>query len=243
MLAVAAAVAPSSALAAPQTVSILDDGYVPATVTVDRGDIVTWVNNGANLHTVTADEGTAMESGEMQRGGVFATKFDKAGRYPYHDDVNPKLTGVVVVLDTAQPASTDSSATTTEATPLQAAETRRAAAGRATSYGSSSARSRSLLPPAASSSSSRGAVARTTNPYRSGFYADRSSGRNRTRSVSTAISAPESKSTRASPAPMASRVPASPGTTIVSPAPTETTSTRAPAGAPIASRDNRCFAP
>jgi plastocyanin len=120
VLAVAAVVAPSSALAAPQTVSILDDGYVPATVTVDRGDIVTWVNNGANLHTVTSDEGTAMESGEMQRGGVFATKFDKAGRYRYHDEVDPKLTGVVVVLDTAQPASTASSAATTEVTPLQA---------------------------------------------------------------------------------------------------------------------------
>jgi plastocyanin len=107
VLVVAGALVPS-ALAAPETVTIFDTGYVPRSVTVDRGDVVTWINNGADLHTVTSDEGTTMASGQMERGGVYATMFDKPGRYPYHDDLNPDLRAVVVVRDTAAPpASTE----------------------------------------------------------------------------------------------------------------------------------------
>jgi plastocyanin len=113
----------SSALAAPQTVSILDTGYIPETVTVDRGDIVTWVNNGADLHTVSSDEGTEMESGEMERGGVFAAQFDEPGRFPYHDDLDPDLRGVVVVRDTAvaTPTSTEPPPPAGTVTPSEAA--------------------------------------------------------------------------------------------------------------------------
>lgn len=68
-------------------VSVEDNRFVPATLTVSVGDSVTWCFNGRNIHTVT--EGTLgnptplFDSGN-KNSGSFGYRFTSAGTFPYH---------------------------------------------------------------------------------------------------------------------------------------------------------------
>jgi plastocyanin len=61
--------------------------FVPGTITVKVGDTVTWTNDGAVPHTVTAVDGT-FDSGTadkpIEAGKDFKFTFTKAGKYPYY---------------------------------------------------------------------------------------------------------------------------------------------------------------
>jgi plastocyanin len=81
-----------------QTVAIRDDGFSPATVTIHRGDVVTWTNRGERRHMIVSDDGKTMKSDALDPGAAFATLFEKAGTFRYHDPLAPRLRGTVVVL-------------------------------------------------------------------------------------------------------------------------------------------------
>jgi plastocyanin len=104
--AVIAAVAAQGALASDRTVSIVDFGYQPASVTIDQGDTVTWKNDGKTQHTVTSDDGKTMDSGPLDPGNEFATRFLKGGTYSYHCSIHPQMQGTVVVLAAKVPTAT-----------------------------------------------------------------------------------------------------------------------------------------
>ncbi len=79
--------APGTAPAAPSAdggvqVSMADDHYVPATMTVPVGTTVTWTNNGLDLHTATSFDGL-FDSGTLQPGESFSYTFDQPGEYRY----------------------------------------------------------------------------------------------------------------------------------------------------------------
>jgi len=73
--------------AAPVAVSIVEPPlkppptwtYEPKVVTVNVGTKVTWTNNGAVVHTVTADDGKTFESGNMAAKATFS--FTPSARY------------------------------------------------------------------------------------------------------------------------------------------------------------------
>ncbi|MDQ3881118.1 MAG: cupredoxin domain-containing protein, partial [Chloroflexota bacterium] len=69
--------------AADTSVTIVDDAFQPASVTISVGDTVTWVNTGDHPHTVTADDGS-FDSGELDTGGTFSHTFTSAGTFGYH---------------------------------------------------------------------------------------------------------------------------------------------------------------
>ena len=80
----------------PNTVSIINMTFTPATITVTAGTTVTWKNNDNMTHTVTADD-DSYDSGNIGAGGSFSKKFSIAGTYPYHCSIHPSMTGKVVV--------------------------------------------------------------------------------------------------------------------------------------------------
>jgi plastocyanin len=86
------------------TVSITDTGFEPATVTVAPGTTVTFVNNGQAAHWPASnphpthtglpgfDALKALATGES-----YSFTFTKVGTWGYHDHLNPRVGGTVVV--------------------------------------------------------------------------------------------------------------------------------------------------
>lgn len=66
------------------TVSMEDNFFEPANITVEPGTTVTWVQNGNNPHTTTSYDGL-WDSGMIEggSGGTFSFTFDEPGTYDY----------------------------------------------------------------------------------------------------------------------------------------------------------------
>lgn len=67
------------------TVSMEDNFFEPANITVEPGTTVTWVQNGANGHTTTSDDGL-WDSGLIDGGSgeSYSFTFDEPGTFNYH---------------------------------------------------------------------------------------------------------------------------------------------------------------
>lgn len=68
--------------AAAQKIVLVDNRFQPTMLTVPAGTTVAWINNGANLHTVSALDG-GFESGSIPPGKAFVYTFTKPGTYQY----------------------------------------------------------------------------------------------------------------------------------------------------------------
>ena len=85
---------PIPALAAPasNTTVTIDDvsGYQPSMLTIKAGQIVTWTNKGANVHTVSSNSGyiPAFDSGGLGGGQSFSVTFPIPGSYGYHSQTD-----------------------------------------------------------------------------------------------------------------------------------------------------------
>lgn len=78
------------------SVSIKNYAFSAATVTVASGTTVTWTNNDAVTHTVTADDGS-FDSGNIAPGATFSHKFSTAATVNYHCNIHTTMKGSVVV--------------------------------------------------------------------------------------------------------------------------------------------------
>lgn len=79
-------------------ISIFDNGYNPATLTVPVGTTISWVNNGVAPHTVT-DRAGRFDSGILNRGQTYRRTFNQAGTYEYFCTIHPGMTARIVVTD------------------------------------------------------------------------------------------------------------------------------------------------
>lgn len=73
--------------------------FQPATVRVDAGGQVTWVNcepPGTPQHTST-DDGGAWDSGLLETGDTYSFTFPTAGTFTYHCELHPGMTAQVQV--------------------------------------------------------------------------------------------------------------------------------------------------
>lgn len=78
--------AEKAAAAMPQpanAVTLSNNQYSPAKLTVAVGTTVTWTNKEAKPHTVTADD-NSFASKAMKENDTFSFKFEKPGAYAYH---------------------------------------------------------------------------------------------------------------------------------------------------------------
>ena len=76
-----------SAEAATYEVSMIENVFVPETLSIVTGDTVVWVNNGSVAHTATSGTGCSpdgfWDSGLVSPGDSFSFAFDSATDYPY----------------------------------------------------------------------------------------------------------------------------------------------------------------
>lgn len=69
--------------------------FVPALLTVKRGDEVRWVNNDLVAHTVTLRG--VFDSGTIAPGKSWSQVMQRAGRYNYVCTLHPTMKAVLVV--------------------------------------------------------------------------------------------------------------------------------------------------
>ena len=93
---VAAEAEPAQTLAA--TVTIARMRFEPASIVVKKGTTVTWTQNDAMPHTVTAGDGS-FGSPQMGGGGTFSHTFDEAGTYAYACSLHPAMQARVQVVE------------------------------------------------------------------------------------------------------------------------------------------------
>lgn len=66
-------------------ITITDNGFTPATLTVKVGTVVIWTNTGVVDHNVTSTNGPTLKSPlHITSGKTFSFKFTKAGTYNYN---------------------------------------------------------------------------------------------------------------------------------------------------------------
>ena len=98
------------------------DCFLPSTVTIGVGGMVTFANNDSAAHTSTSGTGADGPSGVwdsslVMMGGAYTTPALDAGEYPYFCMVHPWMEGLVIVTDdhgsSSQPSTNSTSTTTT----------------------------------------------------------------------------------------------------------------------------------
>ncbi|MGG9970831.1 plastocyanin/azurin family copper-binding protein [Ferruginibacter sp. SUN002] len=82
---------------ATNSINITDFAFSSSSITVAKGTTITWTNIGASAHTVTSDDGTSFDSGNLSTGGVFTHTFNTAGTFAYHCSAHPSMTATVIV--------------------------------------------------------------------------------------------------------------------------------------------------
>lgn len=82
-------------------VDIQGNSFVEGTKTIQKGDTVRWTQKDSTTHTVTSDDGTSFDSGNMILVGptsTFSHKFDVVGEFAYHCEVHPGMTDTITVV-------------------------------------------------------------------------------------------------------------------------------------------------
>ena len=80
----------------PNSVSIKNFAFSTTSLSVTAGTTVTWTNNDAAAHTVTADDGS-FDSGNIAPGHSFAHTFSNMGTINYHCAIHPMMKAAVIV--------------------------------------------------------------------------------------------------------------------------------------------------
>jgi plastocyanin len=83
--------------AASHEISIVDFEYRPSALTVVVGEPITWTNDATDMHTVTSDTGSELDSDDVAAGESYGHVFGSPGTYAYHCTIHPTMKGAIVV--------------------------------------------------------------------------------------------------------------------------------------------------
>ena len=95
-LALAASLTPGPASAAANKVTIGDNFFQPKRITINAGERVKWINNGAETHTTTSKKGLWDKT--VPPGETAGKKFKKEGTYRYLCTIHDDMRGKVIVV-------------------------------------------------------------------------------------------------------------------------------------------------
>ena len=76
------------------TVSVVNFSFNPATLTINKGDTVTWTNNDSVPHQIA---GAPLQGQVMSKGQTYSFTFNTTGTFNYHCAIHPSMTGSIVV--------------------------------------------------------------------------------------------------------------------------------------------------
>ena len=93
----------TTAYAAPATVTVADDAFAPAEVSVNVGEAVTW-DFKESSHNAYSDDGWSVNKSFGT--GTFSKTFDAEGTYRYYCQAHPDMKGTVKVAAAPQAAPT-----------------------------------------------------------------------------------------------------------------------------------------
>jgi plastocyanin len=78
------------------TVTIQNNTFNPAVLTVQAGTTVTWMNKDSKTHHVVSNSGL-FDSGNLNAGMSYSYTFNKTGNYPYLDSIQTTMKGTIIV--------------------------------------------------------------------------------------------------------------------------------------------------
>lgn len=78
------------------TISSVNNGFVPTTITVKKGTTITWTNRDTMDHNVTSN---AFDSGIIPKNGTYQRTFNTVGSYNYNCSIHPTMTGTINVVN------------------------------------------------------------------------------------------------------------------------------------------------
>lgn len=99
----ASAAASDAPPACPDTISIRDFAFEPASCSVEAGSTLTFVNDDDVPHTATSEDGAAatFDTGTLQPGESATITVDSAGASPYFCEIHPSMQATIEVLGEA----------------------------------------------------------------------------------------------------------------------------------------------
>ena len=71
--------------------------FLPASLTISKGDIVIWTNEDSTPHTITSDNGDELDSENFRKGETYSHAFDEIGSFGYHCAIHPNMKGEIIV--------------------------------------------------------------------------------------------------------------------------------------------------
>jgi plastocyanin len=72
--------------------------FSPSVKTVAKGTVVKWKNNDGFAHTVTSNDGTSFNSGNINSGGTYSYTASVAGTFEYHCTIHGlAMSGTLIV--------------------------------------------------------------------------------------------------------------------------------------------------
>ncbi len=78
-------------------VEISSFAFSPATLTIDAGETVTWVNKDIAPHSIVSDSGSELNSPTFGKEETYSHVFNTAGTFAYHCSVHPSMKGAIIV--------------------------------------------------------------------------------------------------------------------------------------------------
>ena len=78
-------------------VNISNFAFVPPSLTVSTGSVVTWTNSDNTGHTVSSDDGTSFDSGVIGQNGSFQFTAGEPGTYSYFCQIHPFMKATLTV--------------------------------------------------------------------------------------------------------------------------------------------------
>lgn len=79
-------------------VSIEDNFFDPATITISPGDRIRWTNTGAAEHKSRPVDGY-WDSGRLEPGESYTRTFNTLGEFDYYDPLHTQATGTISVVN------------------------------------------------------------------------------------------------------------------------------------------------
>ncbi|MST04011.1 MAG: hypothetical protein EXS49_00370 [Candidatus Pacebacteria bacterium] len=86
------------------TISMTDNSFSPSSISINKGDIIVFINNGSNAHWPASNTHPTHEiypefdpRRPISPGSLWEFKFEKSGSWKMHDHLSPKITGTITV--------------------------------------------------------------------------------------------------------------------------------------------------